>query len=261
MKGGSTAVLSCCSTGPPPALIFSAPLPSFSSPAARPSHLAVRLGGELDPGLLGLNVGHESLVVVDLSVDRHHQGLVLVEQGLVTRGRVDDGKALVGQEVVSELMQSGPAASMAQRKREWGSAWRGGCACRGTAAGEPCAEREPVTEDPRAATACQGCMGTFGLVCRAFRLLSRWCHADDAGSDRRWGRTRGSRGSCLDVCELWVQREGCSQGDLAAEPRTSGGVQTGVLAIGIWRHQTSSLGLDDASRAPQLPRMCPRGSR
>jgi hypothetical protein len=40
------------------------------------------------------------LVVVDLSVHCHDDGLVLVEQGLVTRGWVHDGQALMGQEVV-----------------------------------------------------------------------------------------------------------------------------------------------------------------
>jgi hypothetical protein len=48
-------------------------------------------------------------VVVDLTVHCHHNGLVLIEQGLIARGGVDDGKALVCKEVVAELVHTRPA--------------------------------------------------------------------------------------------------------------------------------------------------------
>jgi hypothetical protein len=71
--------------------------------------LAVRLGDKRLAGDLLQDLRLELLVVVDLAVDGHHDGLVLVEQGLVARGGVDDGQALVRQEVVAELVHARPA--------------------------------------------------------------------------------------------------------------------------------------------------------
>jgi hypothetical protein len=71
--------------------------------------LAVAAGPELVAG--GGEVGPEVLVVVDLAVDGDDDGLVLVVEGLVAGGRVDDGQALVGEVAVAHLPQPAPVGA------------------------------------------------------------------------------------------------------------------------------------------------------
>lgn len=50
----------------------------------------------------------ELFMVVDLSVHSDDEGLVLVVEWLVARGRVDDGEALVGEVAVADLVHAAP---------------------------------------------------------------------------------------------------------------------------------------------------------
>jgi len=52
-------------------------------------------------GKLGTDLHHKLLVVVQLAVHGDHDAAVLVEQGLVPGVGVDDGEALVREEVVA----------------------------------------------------------------------------------------------------------------------------------------------------------------
>mmetsp|Transcript_22956 Transcript_22956/g.58660 ORF Transcript_22956/g.58660 Transcript_22956/m.58660 type:complete len:622 (+) Transcript_22956:436-2301(+) len=90
--------------------------------------LAVGVGGELLAGRLLQDLLGQLLVVVDLTVDSHNDGLVLVEQGLVARGGVHDSQALMGQEVVASLVQARPvratvALATAQRQHTRTHGW------------------------------------------------------------------------------------------------------------------------------------------
>jgi hypothetical protein len=83
----------------------------------RPNHetyqvrddLAVAAGPEPVAGVG--EVGPEVLVVVDLAVDGDDHGLVLVVEGLVAGGRVDDGEALVGEVAVAHLTEAAPVGA------------------------------------------------------------------------------------------------------------------------------------------------------
>lgn len=72
--------------------------------------LAVTAGPEAVSG--SSEAGSEELVVVDLAVDGDDDGLVLVVEGLVAGGRVDDGEALVGEvAVVAHLAKAAPVGA------------------------------------------------------------------------------------------------------------------------------------------------------
>jgi len=65
------------------------------------TYLAVTVRCKLPIGKLGTDLHHKLLVVVQLAVHGDHDAAVLVEQGLVPGVGVDDGEALVREEVVA----------------------------------------------------------------------------------------------------------------------------------------------------------------
>lgn len=71
--------------------------------------LAVAAGPESVAG--GGEPAPEVLVVVDLAVDGDDHRLVLVVEGLVAGGRVDDGEALVGEVAVAHLTEAAPVGA------------------------------------------------------------------------------------------------------------------------------------------------------